>query len=254
MRIVSLKSSLLIGAISLLSACQTTQTDTSYATTTKQDIKKESTKVEVEPIISTIDVSQHSFKRVENAYITNPKDLDKAVAFAHALRQRQDVNRAHDILKPFIKTKPKSSAFYAETAAILVEKQEYEAAEKMAQKAIKLDPENVDGYYYLAATLEKLEMMEESERSYRKALTFAKEQNDDVNYPEILNALALNLAAQEKFDESSALLLEAKEKEPNNQALERNLRIMTALQQSNGIPVPKPQKKPEIPSTEKSAN
>jgi len=83
-------------------------------------------------------------------------------------------------------------------------------------------------------------MHEEAERAFRKALDLWE--GDPTS---IMNNLALNLASQGHLDEAAEILQKARDVSPNRTEIERNLRIVTALQQSNGIPVPKPKKKPE---------
>ena len=81
----------------------------------------------------------------------------------------------------------------------------------------------------------------EAERAFRKALDYW--QGDPTT---VMNNLALNLASQEFLDEAIEILNKAKAISPDRIEVERNLRIVMALQQSSGHrSAPKPKKKPD---------
>jgi Flp pilus assembly protein TadD len=182
-----------------------------------------------------------SLKVLERIYKRKSNDEQAAIDYAAALRRNDYVNRASIILEPFATDKEASSAAQTEFSAIMLAKGEYKLAERYAQKAILSDENNPEAYHYLGVSLDAQSMYEEAERAFRKALDLWE--GDPTS---IMNNLALNLASQGHLDEAAEILQKARDISPNKREIERNLRIITALQQSNGIPVPKPKKKPEM--------
>lgn len=181
-----------------------------------------------------------SLPAAERAYKRKSNDEQAAIDYAAALRRNDHVNRASIVLEPFATDKDASSAAKTEFTAIMLAKGEYKLAERYAQQAILKDENNASAYHYLGVALDAQGMYEEAERAFRKALDLW--QGDPTS---IMNNLALNLASQGHLDEAAEILQKARDISPNRREIERNLRIVTALQQSNGIPVPKPMKKPE---------
>jgi len=232
------KTWLLCATALILSACETSgavpygHNDT-YKNQIDTAISK-STKPKAEAPLSVL----------ERRYNRRQDNLEAAVNYAAALRRNDYINRAEIILKPFIEgSEDTSSTAKSEYAAIMLAKGNYDDAEKFAKQAIKDDKTNFRAFQRLGIALDTKAMHEEAERAFRKALELWE--GDPTS---IMNNLALNLASQKKLDEAADILQKAKTLSPERTEIERNLRIITALQQSHTPPVPKPGKKPEFNS------
>ncbi len=180
-----------------------------------------------------------SLSYLERAYKKSPTDETLAIEYATALRAADELAKAELLLNPYIKKETPSSAAFSEYSAIQLAKGQYEAAEKHAQNAILADDANFKAYHRLGIALDAQGQHVPAERAYRKGLDLW--QGDPTT---IMNNLALNLATQGYLDESAEILRKAQAVSPNRDEIERNLRIVTALQQADGAQVPKPTKKP----------
>ena len=178
---------------------------------------------------------------LEGAYSRNSGDVAIATEYAESLRLAGDLNKAALVLAPFANDKGSPADTKAEYAAIQLAMGNNPGAEQFAQKAVLQDPENYLAYHYLGIALDSQSKHEEAERAFRKGLEYWV--GDPVP---IMNNLALNLTAQGYLDEASELLQKAQALDPDRIELERNLRIVRALQQSQGRLVPKPAAKPEM--------
>jgi len=229
-------SSLVLGisACCLLAACQTAQSvDGQLRTSAINSAVEQATNYARKP--------SKSPAYLERTYKKNPDSELAAVDYAIALRDAGHLDQANAILSPFAKTKGASSLVTSEYAAVELASGNYEAAEKYAQKAVIADEVNFKAYHRLGIALDAQGMHPEAERSYRKGLELW--QGDPTT---IMNNLALNLASQGFLDESIEILRKAQKVAPKRVEIERNLRIVTALQQADGVPAPKPGKKPEL--------
>ncbi len=182
-----------------------------------------------------------SLGTLERKYKRHPDDELVAAEYGAALRHNGYLEQADAILAPFAKDKTSSAAVKSEYAAIQLAQGNFKSAEKYAQSAILQDEGYFKAYHNLGIALDSQEMHKEAERAYRKGLELW--QGDPTS---IMNNLALNLATQEYLDEAAEILQKAKALSPDREEIERNLRIVTALQQTHGAPAPKPPKKPEI--------
>lgn len=189
--------------------------------------------------------SGRSLSFLETRYKRNVDDEQAAIDYAAALRKNDYLNRASIIIAPFANDPKSSSAAKNEYAAIALAQGQYAEAEKYAQKAILQDDSNYRAFHHLGIALDAQGEHEKAERAFRKGLELWE--GDPTT---IMNNLALNLASQEHLDEAAEILQRAQAVSPGRREIERNLRIITALQQSNGIPVPKPGMKPNIPHNE----
>lgn len=225
-----------IAAIAILSACQTSQAVNDGAPPSG------SIDAAIQRAANTAERAGHtnkSLSALEKLYKRNSENPQAALNYATALRKNEHLNRAGLVLAPFAEDKGSSSAIKSEYAAIALKQGQFEKAEKYAQKAILQDENNFLAYHNLGIALETQGMYEEAERAFRKALDLW--QGDPTI---IMNNLALNLTNQKHLDEAAEILQKTKIISPNNEDIERNLRIVTALQESNGNSVPKPNKKP----------
>lgn len=180
-----------------------------------------------------------SLSVAEKNYTRNPDSEEAALDYAAALRKNDNLNRAAIVLGPFAKDDKSSSAVKTEYAAITLAQGQYKEAEKFAQKAIVQDEKNAQAYHYLGIALDAQGVHDKAERAFRKGLELWE--GDPTS---IMNNLALNLASQEYLDEASEILQKAMAISPGRTELERNFRIITALQQSSAGPIPKPAAKP----------
>ena len=180
-----------------------------------------------------------SLSAAERAYKKNPDDDLAATDYARALRENGSVDQAIMLLKPLADRKDALSYTLSEYAAALLAKGDSKGAEQYAQKAVLKDDTNFRAYHNLGLALETQGMHPEAERAFRKGLELW--QGDPTS---IMNNLALNLSAQGYLDEAIEILRKAQSVAPDRIEIERNLRIVTALQQAARGPTPMPQKKP----------
>ena len=229
------KHFMLIASTSIfLTACQTAQ-----SVNTPTQSRAEAVDAAMERSGTKVDSDAKPLSVAEEAYKRNSDDEKAALDYAAALRKNDFLNRAAIVLKPFAAKEDSSSAVKTEYAAIALAQGQYQDAEKYAQKAIVQDDKNAEAYHYLGIALDARGEHEKGERAFRKGLDLWE--GDPTT---IMNNLALNLASQGYLDEAAEILHKAKSIAPYRAEVERNLRIITALQQSKGIPVPKPRAKP----------
>lgn len=225
-------------AVLLLAACQTS------GTTTVPGDRSAQIDAALERAAASANRSGNvnkSLNALEKIYKRNPDNEKAAIDYAAALRKNDYLNRASVVMEPLADSAESSSAAKTEFAAIALALGQHDKAEKYAQKAILQDEKNFNAYHHLGISLDAQGMHKEGERAFRKGLELW-----EGDPTPIMNNLALNLASQEYLDEAAEILQKALALSPRRRELERNLRIITALQQSNGIPVPKPGKKPEV--------
>jgi Flp pilus assembly protein TadD len=242
MRLPTLKKNasvlvLTVSVCALLSACKTAQSVDGQQTLHTASVDSAITRAahyDTKPA--------RSVSYLERAYKKSPADEDLAVEYAMALRGSEELSKAALVIAPFAKANPPSSAAASEYAAILLAEGQYEAAEKHAQNAILSDDANFKAYHRLGIALDAQGDHAPAERAYRKGLDLW--QGDPTT---IMNNLALNLATQGYLTESAEILRKAQAVSPKREEIERNLRIVTALQQAEGAMVPKPARKPEAP-------
>ena len=186
---------------------------------------------------------------------TKTKKVDVQKALRHAQNFRDDKNneKALSVLEPIADDPEieKTEYFWIELALNYIDIKKPEKAETSAKQAVKSNPESAYALYILGLSLEEQEKFEKAERAYHKSIDVLDRRDPRISKADILNAIALTKAAQEDFDAAAKILLDAKETFPNDKNIERNLRIMTALQQSYGKPVPKPSQKPKIEKTDR---
>lgn len=221
-------------AVLALSACQSTQPanlDARYDRTAQIDAAMQR--------VSASSGFGGSLASLERKYKRKPEDEKLATAYASSLRRAEYPEQAATVLAPFAKDKKGSAAAKSEYAAIQLALGNFESAEKYAQKAVVSDSKFYTAYHHLGIALDAQNMLKEAERAYRKGLELWE--GDPTS---IMNNLALNLASQNFLDEAVEILRRAKALSPERREIERNLRIITALQESEGAPAPKPHKKP----------
>lgn len=229
---------LLSVSILALSACQsatTEQVDTklSHSDAIAAAIQRAENASGIAPSLATL---EKRYKRNTNSEIA-------AAQFAHALRKNNMLTQAALVLEPFSTKEKASVATITEYGHILLAQGEHKKAEKTVQSAILKDAEYDRAYHALGIALDAQGMHKEAERAFRKGLELWK-----GNPTTIMNNLALNLASQNHLEEAAEILQRALTLSPDRREIRRNLRIVTALQQSHAVPAPKPISKPEIKS------
>lgn len=225
-------SFLMLSAAALLplAACQTTNT-TAQGTTTQ---RVESALNRAADDAATQGNSRESLAFLERLYKRDSGNPQNALKYAVALRENGRLNRASLILSPFVEDgkAAKDSALSSEFATIQAELGNYAEAEKHARAAVLAAPESGQAYHVLGIALDAQGHHPQAEVAFRKALEHW--QGDPVP---VLNNLGLNLASQGFIDQAIETLRKAAAAAPGRADIERNLRIVTALQ---GISPPQP--------------
>ncbi|MEM7651493.1 MAG: tetratricopeptide repeat protein, partial [Pseudomonadota bacterium] len=217
-------STLILGlsVCTALAGCQTAQS-------VDNELRTSSVDSAVERSVNYARTPGKSAAYLERVYKKNPGSPEAAADYTAALRDAGHLDRALAVIEPFAKDENASSLVTSEYAAVHLADGNYEAAEKYAQKAVVADEANFKAFHRLGIALDAQGMHPEAERAYRKGLELW--QGDPTT---IMNNLALNLASQGYLTESVEILRKAQKVAPNRTEIERNLRIVTALQQADG--------------------
>lgn len=248
----TLKASLLSAsfiAVMALTACQSTGTTTTmtadeYASARQGRIDSALEKAAGKAAQSG--KTEESIAILEKVYKRNSDDPDTATRYARALRKAGHLNRASMVISPFARNSENThAASKTEFAAIQAALGNYSIAEEYARRSITEKTEdNPVAYHVLGIALDSQGAHEEAEASFRKALD-----TWSGNPSLVMNNLGLNLAAQGDLAEAIATLEEALNIAPNRMEIERNLRIVKALQGDKHISeyksVPKPSQRPD---------
>lgn len=189
--------------------------------------------------------TEESIALLEKVYKRNSDDPDTATRYARALRYAGHLNRASMVISPFARdTERDHTASKTEFAAIQAALGNYSIAEEYARRAVTVQQEgNPKAYHVLGIALDAQGAHQEAEDSFRKALD-----TWEGNPSMVMNNLGLNLAAQGELAEAIQTLEEALNIAPNRMEIERNLRIVRALEGDKHIEdysaVPKPGHRP----------
>lgn len=187
--------------------------------------------------------AKDSLPVIESLYKRDSENPDLARRYARALRENGRAQRANIVLAPFAEAKNPTAGVITEYGAIHSALGQYDAAEQYARRAIGIAPESGEAWQVLGIALEAQGHHQQAEVAFRKALDFWQ-----GNPAAVLNNLGLNLATQGFFDEAVDSLRRASGLAPDRKEIERNLRIVSALQQQNpalaAANVPVPNKKP----------
>lgn len=214
-----LLNTLMMGSALMLAACQTTgTTGTSSADPVDAALHRGA---------ASSPESLSSIERLYKQDSTNPK---LAVRYARALRENGRMTRAAMVLNPLIENpKTKTVDVITEYAAVQASMGNYELAEKHARAAVLQDQNSAEAYHVLGIALDAQGFNKQAEVALRKALD-----NWSGDPSPVLNNLGLNLAAQGFLDEAISTLRRAAALAPNKTEIERNLRIVQALQVQPG--------------------
>ncbi len=180
-----------------------------------------------------------SVRYFERLYKRNNTDPAVATNYANALRDGGFLNRASLVLTPFAQNNESPYFVKTEYSAIQLALGNHDQAIQYANEAALLNPEDYRAFQNLGIAYDMKGEHEKAEKAFRDALE--RWQGDPTP---VMNNLALNLASQGLLDEALEILNKAKILAPDRIEVERNLRIVTALQQSHGGYVPKPVAKP----------
>lgn len=164
---------------------------------------------------------------LERLYKRNSENPKHAVNYAKGLRRADRLNRAALVIAPFAEAPNGPAAAKAEYAAIMTAMGRYESAEIYARQALDKQPDEYTAWHILGVSLDARQEYKPAERAYRKALEVWQ-----GNPVPVMNNLALNLATQGYLDEASQILQKALAVAPERGDVERNLRIVNALQKS----------------------
>lgn len=166
-----------------------------------------------------------SLYAAERAYKQAPNDIGPAIAYARSLRQEGLARRGLLILRSHLTSNPDHAEGLSEYAACNLAIGQYQEAESAARKAVVTAPKFYKAYHVLGVALDAQGFHKQAEVAFRRGLEHWE--GDPVP---ILNNLALSLAAQGYLDESLSILRRAAASAPNRTEIERNLRIISALQ------------------------
>jgi Flp pilus assembly protein TadD len=171
--------------------------------------------------------SMATLTSLEQAYKKDNDDPEKVIAYASGLREADYLNRALIVLAPIAGEDDAPSRIVSEYAAVNLGMGNYAEAEDFARKAIITNADNHQAFHILGIALDAMGHHKQAEVAFRKGLDLWH--GDPTP---IMNNLALNLASQGMLDESSEILHRAAAAAPNRPEIERNLRIVAALQKS----------------------
>lgn len=222
---------LLVSTVGLLAlgACATSGPDAAGA---RKDARSAQVEKALEnAMVTAAEKAGQPLPALERDYKRNSKNPEVAMAYARALREDEQLNKAVIVLSPFARESEASSPVLSEFAAIQLAIGDYETAETFARKAILKDAKNFRAYQVLGIALDGRGYSKQAEVAFRKGLDLWE--GDPTT---IMNNLALNLVSQGELDEASQILQRAAAAAPNRPEIERNLRIVTALQQQPGPP------------------
>lgn len=165
-----------------------------------------------------------SLASLERKYKAEPSDAEAATAYATALREQGQADKSSLVLQSFAAAPDASVVTLREYASTQLELGDYSLAESYARKALAKDNSDAQSWHILGIALDAQGTHEEAETAFRKALDLWE--GDPVP---IMNNLALNLASQDHVPEAVEILKKAKELAPNRVEVERNLRIISTL-------------------------
>ncbi len=233
-----------VSACAILAACQTTGTPGASQGTYGDDTssKIDTALKRAAHSAAATGERRQSVSYLEKIYKRNSDDPIAAANYAGALREGDYINRAAVVLAPFADDPNAPAITKTEYAAVQLALGNYESAEKYAQKAVLLNEQDGRAYHYLGIALDAQGSHKQAERAFRKGLD-----NWHGDPTSIMNNLALNLTSQEYLDEAIEILKKAQAVSPNKVEIERNIRIVTALQETKVGRAPRPRAKPMAP-------
>jgi Flp pilus assembly protein TadD len=236
----TLTVSLVIAASAALAGCQTTAPGH-----VDRETKIDAVMAQAAVAAQSHGQTEQNLVILEQLYKRNSSDPQAAMKYAHALRQAGYHNRAALVLGPFARSdKLDNAALAVEYASIQAAMGNYTEAETAARKAVLLSPESGKAYHMLGIALDAQGFHAPAQVAFEKGLD-----HWEGDPSPILNNIGLNLAAQGFLDDAIQTLRKALATAPNRMEIERNLRIVSALQYQPPVEgtrlVPKPPRKPD---------
>lgn len=162
---------------------------------------------------------------LERSYKRDSDNAEIATQYGRALREAGRLQRSIVVLTPFAddgKKFPQAKIEYGATQAAMGN---YDEAINYANAALDQRPDSGQAHHVLGVALDAKGQHPQAEQHFRKAL-----ENWEGDPAPVLNNLGLNLAAQGYIDQAIDTLRQAMSTAPNRSEIERNLRIVTALQ------------------------
>ncbi len=229
-------------ALFMLSACQTTTGNVGGPQSEARSAKIDAALQRAVEDGAKKGKSPASLSVLENEYKKNSNDVETALAYARALREADYLNRALIVLAPLAGKEDASSMVLSEYSLVVLSMGNYSEAEEYARKSILKNPQNYNAYHALGIALDASGHHKQAEVAFRKGLD-----NWQGDPTPVMNNLALNLAEQGLLDEAVQILHRAAEAAPGRAEIERNLRIVQALQRTRDYSKPKvvPQIEPD---------
>lgn len=219
-------NTLMVSSALLLAACQTTGT-TGQGASAADPVDAALQRAHTE---GQTGGAPESLASIEKLYKQDSNNPNVAVRYARSLRDNGRMTRAAMVLNPLIENpKTKTVGVVTEYAAVQAAMGNFEQAEKYARSAVVMDQNSAEAYHVLGIALDAQGFNKQAEVAFRKALD-----NWSGDPSPVLNNLGLNLAAQGFLDEAISTLHRAAALAPNKMEIERNLRIVQALQVQPG--------------------
>ena len=201
--------------------------------------------------------TEKSLALLARVYQRNNNKPEAALRYARALRKTDQANMSADILDSFLERQDNVAELmrirlHSELAMAHLSLGHFELGKQHAQRAIDTDEDADNGdiksaaakaSHLLGIALDAQGQHERAENAFRTGL-----ENWEGDPVPIMNNLALNLANQGHLDEAVKIIRKAKQTAPERKMVERNLRILTTMNEKVGyrIPPPSPAKKPEM--------
>ncbi|MAZ76601.1 MAG: hypothetical protein CMH31_04790 [Micavibrio sp.] len=192
---------------------------------------------------------QESLTILGQMHTRDPKNQAVAIHYAQALRNDEQINPSRRVLEKFTKGENKSAEALTELSITNIALGDFKTAEMNALDALELSPNDGRAYLSMGTALDAQGRHEDAETAFRSGI-----KNWKGDPAPILNNLALNLASQGRLKQSLEILRKAKKISPHRMEIERNLRIISTLQETAGPMPPVPKVKPEHSTAEENSS
>ncbi len=219
----------LLTSIIALSACQTAENKEMQSSLNSSIQNEKLNKAMARAADSAMQSGQtgQALSILEKSYQRDNQNAETATRYAQALRQSGQIEKAEMVLKSFANAPDASIKTQQEYVFVQLEAGHYDIAEEIGKKIVAKDSLSAQAHHSLGIALDAQGKHAEAEKSLRAALDMWE--GDPVP---VMNNLALNLASQENVKEAVLILKKAKSIAPNRIEIERNLRIISTLNES----------------------
>jgi tetratricopeptide (TPR) repeat protein len=228
-------TALAISSLALLSACKT---DVGLAKPIDSLMgKREATEARLSTAAAAAIAqgrAQEALARYEELYNGHARSAEVAVNYAQLLRKTGKIDRAEEVLKPFVRGRNSDvrragfdGMVYNEYAAILIAKGDFAGAESILNGVLedaKAGEFHHDARNLMGVSLDARGQHKEAEQMFRLALD-----GWQGNPSSVMNNLGLCLASEGMFDESLDTLRRALILAPDKEEIAKNIQIVTAL-------------------------